>query len=207
MLADTPAAVILAGGRSLRMGRAKATLVLGGETLLARVVRAVRPLVGGIVIVAASDQTIALDPDPTVSVVHDRVRSAGPLPAVARGLEAVTADAAFALACDAPFVRADVLRYLASRLGPDDTGVVPEWGGRLQPLVAVYRPTLGAELESLSARGEARLQAVADLPGVVVVPERELRGLDPAGDSFRALNTPADLAAAERLLAARSAPS
>ncbi len=206
MLVDTPAAVVLAGGRSLRMGRAKATLVLGGETLLERVVRAVRPLVGEVVIVAAPDQTIAPAADPAVRIVHDRVRGAGPLPAVARGLEAVTVDVAFALACDAPFVRADVLRYLAGRLGPDDAGVVPEWGGRLQPLVAVYRPGIARELEALSARGEARLQAVADLPDVVVVREHELRGLDPDGDSFRALNTPADLAAAERLLAARSAP-
>ena len=204
MLAEKLAAVILAGGRSLRMGQTKATLPLAGETLLARVLRAVRPLVGEIVIVAAADQALPLDGGSGVRIVRDHVFGAGPLPAVARGLDAVTADAAFALACDTPFVRADVLRYLASRLEADDAAVVPEWEGRLQPLVALYRPSLGVELEALAARGEARLQAVADLPGVVVVPERELRGLDPAGDSFRALNTPADLVAAERLLAARS---
>jgi molybdopterin-guanine dinucleotide biosynthesis protein A len=206
MLAEKPAAVILAGGRSLRMGRSKATLPLGGRALLAHVVRAVQTLVSEIVVVAAVDQVIALDadPGPPVRVVHDRVPGGGPLPAVARGLEAVDADAAFALACDAPFVRPDVLRYLAGRLHPDAAGAVPEWEGRLQPLVALYRPTLATALASLSARGETRLQAVADLPGVVVIPEHELRGLDPAGDSFRALNTPADLAAAEDLLAARS---
>jgi molybdopterin-guanine dinucleotide biosynthesis protein A len=177
--------------------------------LLAHVVAAVRPLVGELVVVAAAGQVVPpeIDLGPAARVVHDRVAGAGPLPAVARGLDAVTADAAFALACDAPFVRADVLRYLMGRLGPDDAGVVPEWDGRLQPLVAVYRPSLAAALAALSARGEARLQAVADLDGVVVVSERELRGLDPAGDSFRALNTPADLAAAEALLAARSGPS
>lgn len=209
MLAEKLAAVILAGGRSLRMGQSKATLLLGGEMLLARVVRTVRPLVAEIVIVAAADQTIPLAADlaSAVRVVHDRVTGAGPLPAVARGLDAVGTEAAFALACDAPFVRPDVLRYLAGRLDPDAAGVVPEWDGRLQPLVAVYRPRLAAELEALAVRGEARLQAVAELPDVVVVPAPELRGLDPAGDSFRALNTPADLAAAERLLAARTAPS
>lgn len=206
MLAEKLAAVILVGGRSLRMGQSKATLLLGGEMLLAHVLRAVRPLVGEIVIVAAADQTIPLSADlaACVRVVHDRVVAAGPLPAVACGLEAVGAEAAFALACDAPFVRPDVLRYLAGRLGPEDAGVVPEWNGRLQPLVAIYRPGVGSELEALAARGEARLQAVAELPGVVVVSERELRGVDPAGDSFRALNTPADLAGAERLLAARA---
>jgi molybdopterin-guanine dinucleotide biosynthesis protein A len=206
MLAEKPAAVILAGGRSLRMGRPKATLSLGGLPLLEHVVRAVRALVSEIVVVAAADQEIALDVDAGVPlrVVHDRVRGAGPLPAVALGLEVVDAEAAFALACDAPFVRPDVLRYLAGRLEPEDTGAVPEWEGRLQPLVALYRPALAIELANLSARGEARLQAVADLPGVVVVADHELRGLDPAGDSFRALNTPADLAAAEALLAARS---
>jgi molybdenum cofactor guanylyltransferase len=210
MLAEKLAAVILAGGRSLRMGQPKATLVLGGDMLLAHVVRAVRALVGEIVIVAAADQVIPVDElgdsdVSTVRVVHDRIVAAGPLPAVARGLEDVNAEAAFALACDAPLVRPDVLRHLAGRLGPDDAGVVPEWNGRLQPLVAIYRPAIGAELEALAARGEARLQAVAELANVVIVPERDLRRLDPTGDSFRALNSPADLAAAERLLAARRA--
>src|SRR5262245_9382187 len=114
MLGEKPAAVILAGGRSLRMGRPKATLSLGGLPLLAHVVRAVGALVSEIVVVGAADQEIVLDVDAgaPVRIVHDRVRNAGPLPAVARGLEAVDADAAFVLACDAPFVRPDVLRYL-----------------------------------------------------------------------------------------------
>src|SRR4051812_32003651 len=119
------AAVILAGGRSLRMGRSKATLSLGADVLLAHVVRAVRPLVDDVVIVAAPDQAMPLDADPMVRVVSDRVRDTGPLLAMARGLEAIRGDAAFALACDAPFVRAEVLRALAARLGPADAGVVP----------------------------------------------------------------------------------
>jgi molybdenum cofactor guanylyltransferase len=212
---DELAAVILVGGRSLRMGQPKATLLLDGRPLLAHVVDAVRTLVREIVVVAAAAQDLPLerlagaDPtvDPAVVVVHDRVVAAGPLPALALGLATTRTTAAIALACDAPFVRPPLIADLVARLltptAASLDAVVPTWDGHVQPLVAAYRPRLGASLEALVARGEARLQAVARLSGVQVLAEDEVRPFDPEGASFRVLHTPADHAAAERFLAAR----
>jgi molybdopterin-guanine dinucleotide biosynthesis protein A len=206
------AAVILVGGRSERMGRPKVTLELAGRPLLAHVLAVIRPLVREVILVAAPDQTIppALTSGPDdafpIRIVHDRVVAAGPLPALALGLAAVTTDLAIALPCDAPFVRAALVTDLARRLAAADAGalqaVIPTWGGHLQPLVAAYRPRVARELDALVARGETRLQSVGQLREVVILAEDDVRAFDPAGESFRVLNTPADLAAAERVLAA-----
>lgn len=206
------AAVILVGGRSERMGRPKATLELDGRPLLAHVLAIVRPLVREVILVAAAEQTIppglvAGGSDRgacPVRVVHDRVVAAGPLPALALGLGAVTTDVAIALPCDAPFVSRVLVAELARRLAAADTALIPMWGGHLQPLVAVYRSRLASALDALVARGETRLQAVAQLRDVAILAEDDVRVLDPTGASFRVLNTPADLAAAERVLAERT---
>lgn len=206
------AAVILVGGRSERMGRAKVTVELNGRPLLAHVLAVVRPLVREVILVAAGDQTIppalmasGRDGACPVRIVHDRVVAAGPLPALALGLAAVTTDLAIALPCDAPFVRSALVSDLARRLAAADAAalqaVIPMWGGHLQPLVAAYRPRVARELDALVARGETRLQSVGQLRDVAILAEAEVRALDPAGESFRVLNTPADLAAAERVLA------
>ena len=206
------AAVILVGGRSERMGRAKVTVELNGRPLLAHVLAVVRPLVREVILVAAGDQTIppalmasGRDGACPVRIVHDRVVAAGPLPALALGLAAVTTDLAIALPCDAPFVRSALVSDLARRLAAADAAalqaVIPMWGGYLQPLVAAYRPRVARELDALVARGETRLQSVGQLRDVAILAEAEVRALDPAGESFRVLNTPADLAAAERVLA------
>ncbi|MEO6026940.1 MAG: NTP transferase domain-containing protein, partial [Candidatus Binatia bacterium] len=143
-----------------------------------------------------------------VRIVHDGVVAAGPLPALALGLSAVTMELAIALPCDAPFVRPALVTDLARRLAAADAAallaVIPMWSGHLQPLVATYRPRVARELDALVARGETRLQSVGQLRDVAILAEDDVRALDPAGESFRVLNTPADLAAAERVLAARA---
>jgi molybdopterin-guanine dinucleotide biosynthesis protein A len=193
------AAVILAGGRSSRMGRPKAWLALGAAPLLAHVVARVRPLVTEIVVVAAAGQELPplgarLVP---ARVVRDRVPGLGPLPALVLGLESVAAPWVLALGCDAPFVRPALLALLARECA--DAGAdaaIPLWEGRPQPLVAVYRRRLAGRLAALAAAGERRLQAIAALPDVRLVPPERLRAADPEGASFRTLNTPAEYAAA-----------
>jgi len=209
------AAVILAGGRSRRMGRPKPWLELGGVPLLVHVLRAVRPLVREIVVVAAAGQELPQLGDPgtpgvpaapavdraaaavPIRIARDRVPDLGPLPALALGLATVRAGHAFALACDAPFVRRAVLDLLVRESAGADAAI-PIWDERPQPLVAIYRCRLASELAALAKAGERRLQAITALPGVRLVPSERVRALDPEGLSFRTLNTPADYAAARR---------
>jgi len=185
-------AVILVGGHSRRMGRPKAWLTLGDLPLLVHVAARVRPLVREIVVVAAAHQDL---PALEARVLRDPVPDLGPLPALALGLAAIATPYAFALGCDAPFVRRAVLRLLAREV-VGAAAAIPLWDGRPQPLIAVYHRRLADPLATLNKAGERRLQAAAALPGVRLVPAERLREADPEGASFRTLNTPAEYAAA-----------
>lgn len=101
------------------------------------------------------------------------------------------------LSCDVPLVAPQLLSVLLEALGPH-AAAVPEVGGKLQPLVAAYRPSaclphFRARLE----RGELGLtRALQDLD-VLVVPESQVRQHDPDLRSFHNINTPQDLATAQ----------
>jgi molybdopterin-guanine dinucleotide biosynthesis protein A len=192
------AAIILVGGRSSRMGQPKAWLDLAGRSLLARVVERVRPWAHEIVLVAAPGQPLPpLGPaPPALTVVHDDHPGEGPLPALAVGLAATSVPWAMALGCDTPWVRPALVARLAEERTADVDAVMPTWDERPQPLVALYRRTLVGTLAALVAAGERRLHAIARLPRVRLVATDALRALDPEGESFRGINTPAEYAAA-----------
>jgi molybdopterin-guanine dinucleotide biosynthesis protein A len=195
-LHDSLSAIILAGGRSTRMGRPKAWLDFGGEPLLARLVARVRERVREVVVVAAAAQDL---PAQGARVVRDRTPDLGPLPALLLGLETLTTPHAFALGCDTPLLRPAVLDLLArEHLRAGALATLPEWDGRLQPLVAVYDRTVAATLATLVADDERRMQAIAAIPGVQIIRATFLRTVDPDGASFRAMNTPAEYADAHR---------
>ena len=188
------ACIVLAGGRSSRMGRDKASLPIGGRTLLEHVVARVAPLVRDVVVVAAAGQAL---PPTSARVVRDRAPELGPLPALAAGLATITTPWTFLLACDGAFVRPELLRALAAE-AQDSRAVMPRWSGRLQPLVALYARTVAPDVAALVASGERRLHVVATLAGVRVVEEARLTQHDPDGRSFRTVNTPDEYAAALR---------
>lgn len=194
---DDLAAILLVGGRSSRMGRPKPWLDFGGMPLLARVVETVRPWVDEIVVVAAPAQELPRLGDEAaahVRVLRDTHPGEGPLPAVALGLAAVRAPWALVLGCDAPLVRAEVVALLAAARTSECDGVVPMWNDRPQPLVALYRARLAPALAALVATGERRLHVVAGRRGVERVAAERLRSVDPDGESFWSMNTPAELA-------------
>ncbi|HLX05854.1 MAG TPA: hypothetical protein VKR28_09980, partial [Candidatus Binatus sp.] len=74
----------------------------------------------------------------------------------------------------------------------DFDAVIPEVGGKLQPLHAVYRKQCANAIESLEAGGEKRLTAGASAINARKVSEEEVRKLDPQLTSFFNVNTPED---------------
>lgn len=191
------------------MGRPKATLDFAGVPLIERIVAELRKSFTEIVIVAAPESADAARFDLAgVKVIRDETAFGGPLVALAHGLESVGVanehqiDAVFACSCDLPLIRAEVAALLVGMIADYDT-VIPEVGGRLQPLHAVYRKReAAAAMRALAARGETRLVAIADAIKTRRVREEELRGIDPELRSFFNLNTAADYAEALRLLRA-----
>lgn len=190
--------IVLCGGQSQRMGRAKAWLPFAGEIMLPRVVRLLGEAVSPVVVVAAPDQEVP--PLPTeVEIVRDEEKGRGPLQGLAAGLKALAgrADAAYLSSCDVPFLSPAFVRRLIDLLGQDSI-CVPRVGDYHHPLAAVYRLEVVAAVEGLL--GEKRLRPVFLFEAVPtrVVTAAELADVDPGFQTLRNLNTPEEYEAALR---------
>ena len=185
-------AIVVAGGRSSRMGRPKASLDFAGVPLLTRIISELKRRFAEIVVVAAPESEDSLQVDiPAIKTIRDETAFRGPLDALRRGLDAVTNEIAFACSCDLPLLDSDVAAAIVAMLGDFDAAI-PIVGEKLQPLHAAYRKRCASALAALAIRGESRLIAIADVVNTRRISEKDLLVLDPQLHSFFNLNTPDD---------------
>jgi molybdopterin-guanine dinucleotide biosynthesis protein A len=205
------AGVLLAGGRSSRMGTSKAHLEWHGSTLLRRTAGIVaRGVDGPVVVVRAPGQELpALPAD--VELVEDAREGRGPLQGIAAGLAHMRerADACFVSSVDVPLLHPLFVRRVVAALDDETDVVVPHAQGHRHPLAAAYRTSLLDDVEALIAadrmkpaflfeRCRVKRLGDADLLG-----DRRLASADPELASLLNLNEPADYAQAR----ARPAPA
>lgn len=184
--------IVLCGGKSSRMGAAKASLPFGDESLLERVVRRLGRAVGPLAVVAAPGQPLPALP-PEAIVVRDRQEDRGPLEGLAVGLAALAGqcEAAYATACDSPFLKPEFVRRVAERLGDCDIAV-PRIGGFYHPLAAVYRLSVRPHIDALLAADRLRLTLLFERVRTREIAAEELSDVDPGLKSLENLNRPED---------------
>lgn len=196
-------AIILAGGKSSRMGRPKALLPFAGEPLIAHVVRGLRTIFTEAVVVAAPEQEL---PNLPAVLVRDDVAYQGPVSGIYHGLKASAEEVCFVTSCDAPFLNLALVADLLSRISDCDV-VVPYWQQRLQPLHAAYRRSVAPLLREQLKRGELRPISLYSKVRTREIDEDEIRRIDPEGLSFLNMNSPEDYDAALQLWNNRSSIS
>ena len=176
---------MLAGGRSRRMGRDKATLPFGGQTMLARIVATVSGVVDEVRVVVREGQEIAGGYD----IARDPAEGHGPLAGIRAGLAAVHAERAFVVSCDMPLLRAEYVAHLLA-LSRGFEVAVPEIDGHRMVTSAVYAQSLLPIAVRLLAEGRRRPLDLIDAATTRIVGEAELRTVDPELDSLHDCNTP-----------------
>ena len=193
---------VSAGGRATRLGGVtKGFLEVGGRRIVDRILGSLAPLV---------DEVVFLTNDPTLEVpasdarlILDESPHAGVLPALANGLAAANANLVLAVAFDMPFVSAAAFRELLDLQAREDADVViPRTEGYLEPMHAVYRrqAVLEAVQRALGA-GEQRMNSYFKFVRVREVSPEELGESADDPSPFFNVNTPEDLAEANRLAA------
>ncbi len=198
------AGIILAGGRSSRMGRPKAWLDWHGTPLLTHVCTVVAAAVDGpVVVVGGAGQSLPALPA-TIRLTVDARPSRGPLEGMLAGLAAVVdeADAAVVTATDAALLQGAVVRRLIDGLRPGDDAVVPVVAGHRQPLLAVYRTSLVSVIRDLLADGASGAGALLGacaarmVDAAWLLTDPAVAADDPALESLAAINTPEEYDAA-----------
>jgi molybdopterin-guanine dinucleotide biosynthesis protein A len=178
------------------MGCDKALVHLAGKPLIRHVIDAVDGLADEIVVTTNRPREFAFL---GCRLVTDVVPGAGALPGLLTALSAARNDTVLVLACDMPFVCRPLLQYELVLASTADV-LIPRWGGDYEPLHAVYARSCGEVIAESLASGNRRIVGFLSRVRVRTVEETEVAHFDPTGRCFKNVNTPADLAEAERSL-------
>ena len=189
--------VLLAGGKSKRMGQDKRFLPIGDRTLFERGLRTLCSLLQHVSIVIAQDSALL---SATVPVYRDVVADCGSLGGLYTGLREASTPHVFVAACDMPFLNVNLIRYMIALKEPADI-VVASWNNRIQPTHAIYSKRCVPVLEDMIRRRQVKIQDAFQHPSLTVrfMTENEVKQIDPDGRSFLNINSPADLDAARLL--------
>lgn len=193
---DDCTAIILAGGDSQRMGRDKANLLLGEQTLLQRLIATMQQIFPHVFIsVRQPRHEIDLPQVCDEQANEGMTMGAGPLAGLVASLGQVTTPWAFVVACDMPFV-APAMIELLSQYRARHQAVVPVVHGYPQPLAAFYASSCLAVMREKLLTQDKSLRGVVKRLDVCYVDEGKLLEADPMLRSFFDLDTPQDMARA-----------
>ncbi len=191
-LAPDVTTFILAGGKSTRMGRDKAFVVLEGRSLIQRALDIARAVTSDVRIVGDPAKFAAFAP-----TVEDIFPNCGPLGGIHAALCSSQTELNLILAVDVPFVSPELLQYLIQRARDSSATVtVAQSGGRFQPLCAVYRREFSECAETALRAGRYKIDGLFAVAAAQLIPEEELEEAGFSRQCFRNLNTPGELAEA-----------
>ena len=185
--------VVLAGGKSRRLGRNKAVESVGEELLIERVINRISQVTSEtVVVVAEESKATQLPLPPWVRSTADLYPGTGSLGGIFTGLSAAQGRYGVVVACDMPFLNVDLFRFMLDLISDYDA-VVPRLKGRPEPLHAVYSRSCLEPMEQRLMEGELKIAEVFDEMNVAFVEEDEISIFDPHYLSFFNINTQQDL--------------
>ena len=207
--------VILAGGKSRRMGENKALMQLGNNSLIGHVIHRMCLVTDELLLITNSPAEYAhLD----VPMHGDILPGTGALGGIYTGLRRASHNTVLCVACDGPFVEPKLLTYLVSVLGAYDAVMPYTYSSRqaplrnkdigvtnpshntqitLQTLCAAYSKRCLPIIESMLRESELRVHALQDRAHIKRVSPEVWQAFDPEGMSFFNINTPQDFESAD----------
>lgn len=175
--------IVLAGGKSSRMGQDKGFYPLGDKPMIAHVLDTAKKITDAILIVANDDRYNQFG----FPVIADEYREKGPLAGLYTGIKNSTFEYNLVLTCDVPYLHEGVLEFLIdSSTGYDIT--LAESEGRQHPLIAVYRKSCLPVIEKNLDENNLKITALFDHLKV-----RMVDMVDFLPENFRNINSPGDL--------------
>lgn len=182
--------VILAGGKSQRMGTDKAFLEVGGIPLIQRILEVLTPIFRTVAIVAKELQKFECAAK-DVKRVRDLFPEQHALGGIYTALRAFPGKECFVFACDLPFLNPDLIRCMIQRFNGCDL-LLPKSRSGLEPLHAIYGKGCVKVLEDKIRRGDWRLENLAGFVRSEILDPNALHSFDPEELSVTNVNTPGE---------------
>jgi molybdopterin-guanine dinucleotide biosynthesis protein A len=183
---------VTAGGRSSRMGKDKAWLEIGGQSMIERVIAALTPVTASVSIIANGPEYSRLG----LPVFADTQEGIGPLEAIRTALTNTRLPRAVLVGCDLPFVTNELFKFLVS-IGGDYQVILPVGpDGKLETLCAIYCKEMLPMVSDLIESGERKVSVLFERVATRFVVFDEIRHIKGSEMFFENVNTPADYARA-----------
>ncbi|OEU60640.1 MAG: molybdenum cofactor guanylyltransferase [Desulfuromonadales bacterium C00003094] len=183
-------AVILAGGKSRRMGFDKQFLQIKNHYLLCHHGEQLAKFFDQIIVVT---NTPELYREPPFVLVSDELQDKGPLGGIHIGLKTASSRQVFFLACDMPNINLDYIRFMQQRLqGGTETACITRFGDWIEPFNAFYARDLVSDIEDYLDRGHHSLFGFLKDHNTHYVSEADARRYSPDWQMFLNLNTRAE---------------
>jgi len=196
---DHISGVLLAGGKSRRMGQDKRNLMISGKSLFNHVLHVLESVFSEIIIVVATISSVV--DQMKHRVVTDLIPDKGSAGGLYTGLTFSSNPQVFAVACDMPFLNPAVIQKVCSLSSSTDVTMVKLSNG-LHPMHSVYSKQCLPVLRRMIKADQLRIQDLLlqkDLK-TKILGQEVVQEIDPQFKSFLNVNTPADLEVAERLI-------
>ena len=192
--------IILAGGKSSRLGRNKALQVIEGKSLIQWVIDRLAILSTEIIIATAHGKAIPCSSAVEIKTVADIYSGKGPLVGIYSGLIASSSSRAIVVGCDTPFLSVGLLKYMI-RISSTFDVVVPRIKDKLEPLCAVYSKSCLVFIQELLEQNQLRIAELFSMVKVRYIEEDEINSFDPEHLSFFNINSQAALDRAREIVA------
>ncbi len=181
--------IVLAGGKSNRYGRNKALVEMDGIRLIERVIGVVEPIFEHLLIITNTPQDYAYLKLP---MVEDLIKGLGPLGGIFTGLQTISDEAGFFVACDMPFLNGELIHHMADVM-EDFDAVVPKVDWKIETLHAIYTKRCIPTIKELIDNRDYQIFNFFQKVRVRYLSESEIRGFDPEMRSFFNINRPEEL--------------
>jgi len=148
-------AIILAGGKSSRMGVDKGLMLLNQKPMVQHVIDTVKLIADELIIVANNEEYKQFG----YEVIPDEIENAGPLAGICAGLKQANYYYNFVLSCDVPFVTKEMLSLLKQEVAGFDAAIF-EKANHLHPLIGIYSKNCLPTFEAALNNKELKIKTV-----------------------------------------------
>lgn len=180
--------IILAGGKSSRMGADKAFMPFNEKPLIEILKNKFSRIFNDILIIA--NDPVAFKKY-QIAAIPDMVKDTGPMGGIYTGLLNSKTLYNFVVACDMPFVNEDLVNYMLKMAKGHDVCVV-QLNGKFEPLCAVYSKNCISQIKRSLSAGNFRMRDIIKDLKACIITEKEVNVFDPESLSFININTPAE---------------
>ena len=187
---DFGSAVVLAGGRSSRMGFDKSTMVLQNKKLIESTIKKLDSLFDDIIIsVDSLEKKSEFNHD---KIVVDKVKGVGPLGGMISALEMAQSDRLFVIPCDMPVIDIKYISFMMKYMD-DNEIILSEKNGYFEPFPGFYSKSLIPRIEELINQNRRSIRSIFECSRTKVISESEWKKLGFSEEIFTNLNTTQDV--------------